>query len=311
MTAVFEIVLPMFAIILLGYLAARWKVMGSEGIQGLNSFVYNFALPAFLFFLLARSPILELFDWRVVITYTAASTGVFLAGLVLVLILFRKPLTEAAVMGGTSAFSNLGYLGVPLCVQAFGPEAGVPAGIVMMMDNLVIISAMMMMIEAGAAGQVRVFQLIRQVGIGILRNPFMIGMLAGVAWSLLDLPLPAPVDRFGTLLGGAAGPCALFTLGATLYGRPVSDGLGQVGVSTVLKLLAMPALVWLFATKVAHLSDFHTAILMTMAALPTGANIFVVASQYNVAVARASTAVLISTAFAVVTVSILILQLLG
>lgn len=312
MTAVLDSVLPLFALVLLGYAAMRLRVLSEAGLSGLNRFVYYFALPVMLFFIFARAPVGELFDWRLIAAYSGGSVTIFFLTLLVGMALFRgRTLAERTVVAGGASFANIAYLGVPLVLGALGPAAGPPAGLILLADNLIVITLIMGFLEAASAPSFRPVRLALNVLAGFGRNPFMLGMILGVLWGLLGLPLPAPVDRFGTLLGGAAGPCALFALGGSLYGRPIAEGRAEVALASLCKLVLHPALAAVLAFLVLGLPTDLAILVTVIASLPTGANIFVLAAQYDAAVARASTIVLLTTGLAVLTVSGLLIALAG
>ena len=310
MSAVINGVLPLFALVLLGYGAMRFRALTPAGLEGLNRFVYIFALPVMLFFTMAERPIDALFDWRIVAAYSGSTVLIFF----LVVLGGRwvfpgRTVAELTILGGGSAFSNIAYLGVPLMIAAFGPEAGAPAGLILLADNLILISLIMGFMEASGGGRKSVLGVTRQVLVGFLRNPFMLGMILGAIWGTLRLTLPDPIQNFGSLLGGAAGPCALFALGGTLYGRPIADGRFEVAVASLLKLVVLPLIAAVAAFLIFDLPTDQAVLVVAIAALPTGANIFVLASHYQAAVARASTTVLATTGLAVITVSGLLVLL--
>ncbi|MDF1735610.1 MAG: AEC family transporter [Minwuia sp.] len=311
MTSVINAVLPLFAMVLVGFAAMRFRLMGEAALSGLNTFVYFFALPVMLFFTMARAPILDLFDWRLIVAFSGTSVTIFLIALLGGAVLFRNTFQERAVIAGASSFGNIVYLGIPLAIASLGPAAGPPAGMIVVADNLIIISLTMFCMEAAAPGAVSIPRLFAQVFRGFLRNPFMIAMLVGVVVGIIQIPIPEPLDRFGSLLGGAAGPCALFALGGSLHGRPIAEGKGEVGFAVILKLAMMPLLAWVAAALLLDLPGETVALIVLIAGLPTGANIFVLATQYEVASARASTIVLVTTGLAVISVSGILIYMGG
>lgn len=312
MDAVFNSVLPLFALVLIGYAAMRFRVLSGAGLEGVNRFVYYFALPVMLFFIMARNPLDAFFDWRIVAAYTGSTLVIFAVSLVIGAMLFRgQSFRERTIVAGCSSFSNIAYLGVPLMIGAFGPAAGAPAGLILLTDNLILISVVMACLEAAGAGSLSPLRLLWKVVAGFGRNPFMLGMLFGALWGLFGPELPGPVNRFGDLLGAAAGPCALFALGGTLYGRPIADGRNEVFFASALKLFAHPALAAVAALLIFDLPRETAVLIIAIAALPTGANMFVLATQYRAAVLRASTTVMLTTGLAVVTVSALLVWLTG
>jgi predicted permease len=117
------------------------------------------------------------------------------------------------------------------------------------------------------------------------------------------------VNNFLDLLGGTAGPCALFALGATLAGRSVAGGVAEISYMTALKLFIHPAALLLTTAVIFDVNPLWTSAALLGASLPVAANVFIVARQYDVYVTRASGAVLVSTAVSMVTVSALLLVL--
>ena len=133
--------------------------------------------------------------------------------------------------------------------------------------------------------------------------------VAGAACSISGLSLPLPVKAFGGLLGSAAAPCALFALGASLVGKPISDNVAEVGFLTFGKLVVHPAAAALIGYGLLGLDPFYANIAIIEASLPIAANVFVMARAYGYYVARTSTAILVSTIAAVFTVSLLLAAL--
>ena len=134
-------------------------------------------------------------------------------------------------------------------------------------------------------------------------------MALGIAASAVQLPMPAPVEKWFDLLGAAAAPCALFAIGLFLSDQSVKSGLVEAGMATVIKLVLQPLLVLLILPWFVDLQSIGGRVAILMAALPSAANAFVLACQFGISVEQNSAAVLISTAFSVVTVSALLVML--
>ena len=130
-------------------------------------------------------------------------------------------------------------------------------------------------------------------------------IVLGFVWSGLGLPLPDVVNEFMTLLGAAATPCALFAIGASLAGRK-ADRLALAGWISFAKLVIHPALVAIAALVIFAVEPFAAGVMIAAAALPVAGNVFILAQHYGVAPQRVSTAILISTAVSVLTVSAVI-----
>jgi len=124
------------------------------------------------------------------------------------------------------------------------------------------------------------------------------------------VPLPNPIDAFSTVLVAAAGRYALFSIGLFLYEKPVRKGVGEEGVGEVsvmlaIKLLAHPLLAWLALVVLLDVESLWAQVDILLAGLPAGATGFILACQYGVFVQRTSTAILILTIAAVITISVL------
>ena len=137
----------------------------------------------------------------------------------------------------------------------------------------------------------------------------LFAIFAGLAASTIRLDTPNPLDNFLDLLGGTAGPCALFALGATLAGRTVSGGAVEVSYMTFMKLALHPAALFFTTTRLFDVQPLWATAALLGAALPIAANVFIVARQYDVYVVRASSAILVSTAVSMISVSALLLVL--
>lgn len=304
MTPIINVVLPVFAIILTGYLAGRFKWMGEASTDALNRFVYYLALPVLLFHSMASVDAAQIFNWPFIAAYMGGTSIGFVLALVVVRAAFRASMPESALFAMVSVFANTGYMGIPLAVVAYGPEAALPAGIATVFQTIVFIAIPQAMVEAGRSGGARVAHVVKDSLVGLIKSPIVIGPVAGMVWSLAGLPLPAPVETYCKVLGAAAGPGALIALGLFLVGKPIREGSAEVGLMTLFKLLVHPLIVWVLATQVLEVRDDWIPVVVMLAALPPGASCFVLAQQHGVYVRRTSTATLVATVLAVVTIGL-------
>lgn len=123
--------------------------------------------------------------------------------------------------GMNAVYGNTGYMGIPLAFAAFGDAAAVPTIITAVINAALVIAIAATLIEIGQRRSASLLGVGRDVGLALAKNPVLVAPLLGVFWALTGLPLPGPVDGFGRILGAAAGPCALFSIGLFLVGRPL------------------------------------------------------------------------------------------
>ncbi len=309
MQIILDTALPFFALIFCGYGAGRLNLLSGASIAGVNAFVFYFALPTFLFNLMATSPIGEVPLGSFVAAYLGTGLTVFALAALLGRALFEVRAGESAVQGAAAVLGNTGYMGLPLVAAAFGHRAVIPLAIGLTLEVTVLIPLTIILIEASKGLGAGLPRLVAAVVGAMIRNPLIVGIFAGALFSASGLGLPTPIANFTDLLGAAAGPCALFALGATLAGFPISAGIAEVSCMTAFKLLVHPAAMWFATTRLFDVDPLWATVAILGASLPVAANVFIVARQYDTYVARASSAILVSTVVSVLTVSTLLTAL--
>jgi predicted permease len=311
MEAAFDIVVPMFALMLCGYLAVYVRILGAEGIKGLSNFVFFFAIPALLFRGVATSRGAEHDEIAIVYAYFLACLVVFAIAMAVGRWVFRLSLQEQAIMAFTATFSNTVLLGIPIIYTAFGERGLLPVTLITSFHSIVLLTLATTIIEIGDGHGGKFLHSLPKTLLALLRNPLLLAILAGFAMRLLGWHGPAVVDGFLALLAGAAAPCALFALGATLAGFHLGGAIKETLFLSVMKLVVHPLLVWFMVTEVFPLAPIQVAVAVILAALPAGQNGFILAQRYGIYVQRSASAVLITTAISVVTVSLLVAHYAG
>ena len=300
MVEIFLRTLPFFAIIGLGYWAGRTRFFSEEATAYLTKFVFYFALSAMLFRFSANLSLAEVFDGRLVIGYlwgTAFVYGIatmvgFLRGL---------KVEETAIEAQCAAIGNVGFLGLPMLALIFGEAAIGPVMLVLAVDLIVFSSLIVILITGAREGRMR-WSVLKTLGMGLLKNPMIVAIVAGLLWSALQIPIPRPMNDFLTILGAAATPGALFAIGASL----ASKSAERVQVAAWLsfaKLVIHPIFVAIGVLWLFPIDPFKAAVVISAAALPVAGNVYILAQHYGVAPQRASAAILLSTAASILTVS--------
>ena len=309
MYSILNTALPFFALIFCGYGAGRLRLLDETAAAGVNTFVFYFALPAFLFGLMSSSPIGEVVNAPFVGAYLAASLALFALTALVGFRLFDLGRAEAAVQGLAAVLANTGYMGIPLISAVFGREAAVPIVVGLTLDGVLMIPLGIVIIESSKGRAESLTRTALATFSALARNPLILSIFAGLAVSTTGFNPPMPLGNFLDLLGGTAGPCALFALGATLAGRTVAGGTAEVSYMTFMKLVLHPAALFFTTTVIFSVDPLWATAALLGAALPIAANVFIVARQYNVYVSRTSSAILISTAVSLISVSALLLVL--
>lgn len=303
MFVVAGLVLPLFGLVLLGYLAGRLAKIPLEGLAWLNFFIVNIALPALFFKLLAQTPVEEFANGAFLVRTTLATFLIFLLCFAIARFIRRSDIQIATVQGFAGAYGNIGYMGPPLAIAAFGPQAGVPVALVFCLDNVMHFILAPTLMAVGDKQPQRIISVIAGIFKKIFTHPFILATIAGILAAWLEFEPHATIDRFLVSVSNAAAPCALFAMGVTAALRPLKRIPIELTYLVPMKLLVHPLLVYLLLSQVpgADTTWVHAAVLL--AALPSATNVFVIAQQYQVWEERASSAVVVSTLFSVVTVT--------
>lgn len=303
MVEIFLKTLPFFALIGLGYGAGVTRFFTPEATAWLTKFVFYFALSAMLFRFSANLSFAEIFDpqflvaylWATAFVYGIATAVAFIRGL---------SVEEAAIEAQCAVIGNVGFLGIPMLVMLLGEGAIVPVMQVLAVDLIVFGSLIVILITGGRDGRVQ-WAILKTVGLGLLKNPMIVSICVGLAWSAAQLPIPAPLNDFMAILGAAATPGALFAIGASLASKSAERVSVALWLSTA-KLVLHPAAVALSALVLFPVAPYAAGVMIAAAALPVAGNVYILAQHYGVAPQRVSASILISTAFSVATVSAVI-----
>ena len=303
LTEIFLQTLPYFGVIGLGFFAGKSGFFGPDATAYLTRFVFYFALSAMLFLFSASLSLAEILDWTFILAYLSGCVVIYLLATVVAAINGRS-IAEGAVEAQCAIIGNVGFLGIPMLALLIGEASIGPIMMVLAVD-LVVFSSLIVILITGSRDGTLGLKTLRTVGLGLIKNPMVVSIVLGLSFASLSLTIPRPVEDFLTILGGAATPGALFAIGASL----ASKSAERVSTATWLsfcKLILHPAAVAAFALWVFDVPVFAAGVMIACAALPVAGNVFMIAQTYNAAPARASAAILFSTAISIVTVPFVI-----
>lgn len=303
MNAVLNVALPVFAIMATGWLAGRAGVLGAQGPDALNRFVYYAALPALFLVSMAKAPVEDIFNWNFIGAFFGAQIATFAIAVTIGKMLFPGRLAQMTLHGMSAMFSNTGYMGIPLLILAFGDEGILPAAISTVINGALNMALAIALIELDLSRKAGALRALWDAVAGALKSPLVISAAAGLAWSATGLPLATPVENFGSTIGAAASPAALFAIGLFMVGRQVTAGLAEVSWLVFLKLVVNPALALLLIWTLFPMEPVWVASAVIMSALPTGGLVFILAQKYDIYLQRSTSVILISTLLSVLTVS--------
>jgi malonate transporter and related proteins len=300
-SAVIATSVPVFGCMIVGYLLVRAGLIGVEGVDILNRLVYYASFPALLFSFLARTPIGQI--WQTAFLETWLLSLAIMYGVVFLAsrLLWHSNTAEASVRGMNCSCASTAFMGIPLLVIAFGKDQALPAILATVIIVTVFFGLTFALIEFSRHGMASSGKALVLTLRSLLRNPLMLGVAFGVLSSAF-LTLPKPLLSLTELVGSAAIPCSLITIGMFVAGQTARESVeGTLGPS-LFKLVLHPLVTWGVIRWVTDLDSTWKAAALLLSALPPATSCFVVAKQYNVLVAETSGVIWLCTALSVFSV---------
>lgn len=299
-----SVVVPVFALILAGFIAGKTGKLGPNASTEINRFVVWLALPAQLFTFTANSDWQTLWQPGFIIAFSAGCFAVYIA-----LLLYRwyhtRDWVAASFTGLSGSYANTGYMGIPLCLLALGDDGLAPAVIATLVVVCGLFGLAIVFIEFGKQSHKPWYEIIAIVLGSLAKNPLLVAPIAGAAWSASGLQMIEPAQQFLSFLAAAASPCALVSIGLFLMQK--SDGkVSGVWSLTFIKLIVQPGVAWLVAGPILGLPLFWVQAAVLMSALPTGTGPFMLAQYYQADGSAISRIVLQTTLGSIVTLSMII-----
>jgi predicted permease len=306
MQAVLNAALPIFALILTGFLCARFGGFDRTATDNLNRFALYLAFPALMFLAMSKITAEQVRQFGFALAFGGGILVTFALGFGFARLRGRG-IANASIEGLDAGYGNVGYMGIPLCLLVFGQDS-VPAAIIAtLFTGCILFLFSVVLIEIDVQKGVSRASTVRKVLLSLIRNPLFIAPCAGLCVALLGSALPAPIERFASLLGGAASPCALVCIGLFLaQERVVSGDAASIGVLVGLKLLFQPAVTAILAFYVFDVPKPWAYPAVLLSAMPIGSGPFTLAKLYRLEAGVTSGAILVSHLLSVATASLLV-----
>lgn len=304
MSALLDVILPVFLVIGFGFAAARARLFDERAVDGVMRFAQNFAVPCLLFRSIAQLDLAGAYDIGLFASFYAGALSGFALGFLGARHIFGRSATDAVAIGFACMFSNSLLLGLPITERAYG--AGALAG------NYAIISIHSPLLYAIG---ITAMELARNHGSGlpapavagqvlraIFSQPLVLGIIAGFAVNLSGLPLPGFFWASVDMMIRAAIPAALFGLGGVLHRyRPEGDRYAIAMVCAV-ALVVHPAITFGLGRLAFGLDTAQMRSAVITGAMAPGVNAYLFAHMYGAAKRVAASAVLLATAGSIGTV---------
>ena len=271
----FNVVLPIFLCILLGYFLRRIRMVDTPSLNVMNKLCFKVFLPIYLFNNIATTNLAAAFSGKLLATAYLGVTAQFIL-LMLLIPRLEKENSRRGVLIQAMFRSNFALFGLPLALSLCGTEKVGPTSILVgftvpLFNILAVVS-----LESFRGGKPS----IKKMAKGIATNPLIIASLLGIAFNLLDFTLPGAVQKSVNDLGGVATPLSLVALGGSFTVSKVKEYKKQLTIGVLGRLVFSP----LIMVSAGILLGFRNELLiplLIMSGAPTAVSSFPMAQQMD------------------------------
>lgn len=281
MIALLSLTGPIFALILLGFLAVSKQVIAKEGIMAFGRFLVSFAIPAALFKALSERNINEIFHADYLLAYSIASLVPFAFLFFISRVVQKRGLDHSAIIAMGGSFSNTLMIGYPIIYQLFGDKALVPFALTLIVENLLMMPLVLALAELNNNKGGHFLKTVWQTFLQLLKTPIILGIILGLFASLLSLPIPGPVARIVDMLAATVAALALFTVGGNLAGIRFQGMALDLSLIGGTKLLLHPAAIILCLSLMPDMDPVLTSVAIILASMPMFGVYSAIGARYN------------------------------
>src|SRR5271167_2658506 len=230
-----DLILPVFAVIVTGWLAGYLGYVTRDLSDALIHFAYNVAMPALLVVTIAQEPTRSLLAWRFLGAFGGGSLLCFAIVFVSVRALGGRGIASPAMQGWTASMTNTGFVALPILQATYGPRAVLPAAIATVFVAVIMFPAAVVMQEIDPSDSQKPPFAPAILARHVILNPMVLSTLIGVAWSASGAPMPRAVSGYLHILADALTSCALFAIGLGLSVAGLRANLGRSAALALVK----------------------------------------------------------------------------
>ncbi len=308
MTLFFEItgiVFPVFLIMAIGYGLRRIQFLDALFIQQANRLVFHICLPLLLVYKIGTSDFGANFNLYLLLTSYLTITTIMAISYAYAHWRGYPP-NQSGVFCQGSFRANMAIVGLAIIFNAYGNEGLTRAGILMglIVPFLNFFSVLILLFPHARQEQFHPLTYLKQ----ILLNPLIIGSLIGIAWSLLEIPLPQVLDRTLDIFTSMTLPLALLCIGAGFTFQRLQGDLWQISTAVFFKNILLPCIAALYFILF-HVHNLDFAIGVLLLGSPTAAASYIMASQMKGDSELAGAIIVLSTLLSILTYSLILAAL--
>jgi predicted permease len=305
MADVLNLTIPMFSLIGIGYLLRRIQFMSEQDGTVLSKFAFYILLPPLMFTSILSGDASKSLNINFIFSYEIITISIFVLTYLLGVLIKLKTM-EKAIFGLNAAYPNYGYIGVPLCILAFGAEAAIPLALILLADTFVLLTTLIFY-KLTETRKTSLRELSKEIIQRFIYNPLMMSVFVAFIFSTVDIKIVTAIDRTLSIVAASATAVALIALGVSLNVTSIKNQKSVLFFITVIKLIVHPILIFIVFQFQTNIDPIWVKTAIVCASLPVAANVFVLANYYKNFESESAAAITITTIVSSITVTITLL----
>ena len=309
MQTVLSITIPFFSIIFLGTFFRAIKVFNEEASKIITKFAFFVTLPPYVFLNIVKSSNTNIFQWDFIIRFEIVTILIITFSFLFSKFVFKYKNREASLFSLNSSYPNYGFLGIPLCILAFGENAAIPISMILFADTIVLLTFITFF--ASNSKEKKIYKKLFFILINMIKNPLLLAVLIGFIFVIFNIPIYSLIYKVLNTLSVAAPPTLLFALGIMLWNKIDTNFVRLITFITIFRLVIHPLLVFcIFYFFPSSVSSLWINVAILSSCLPVAATAFAMAGYYETFIKETSSSILVTTILSTISVSIILYLLL-
>ena len=309
MQTVLFITIPFFSIIFLGTFFRAIKVFNEEASKIITKFAFFVTLPPYVFLNIVKSSNTNIFQWDFIIRFEIVTILIITFSFLFSKFVFKYKNREASLFSLNSSYPNYGFLGIPLCILAFGENAAIPISMILFADTIVLLTFITFF--ASNSKEKKIYKKLFFILMNMIKNPLLVAVLIGFIFVIFNIPIYSLIYKVLNILSVAAPPTLLFALGIMLWNKINIKFVRLIATITIFRLIMHPLLVFcIFYFFPSSIPSLWINVAILSSCLPVAATAFAMAGYYETFIKETSSSILVTTMLSTISVSTILYLLL-
>lgn len=296
--------LPLFILILFGFLLIKILKWPKTITDSLTKFTFSAAIPVMLFHIMSHFSDQPSADYRLLFAFFGGTLLVFILGRIIAAKCFKLDGASGTMFAMGGIYSNNVFVGLPIVRALLGDEAVPSVALVVVFSALILWTLATISIEFAQIGKLSTSAIKKAVK-SVFKNPVILGILTGLVVNYSHLPIPNFVSKSTQMVGDMAAPLSLIVLGMGLAEYKIREGLKLSSTICIIKLAVLPLVVYGLA-RLLNLPTLETYVVVLLGSMSIAINCYIMSRQFNLLQAPIASSLLISTILSSITTPLIL-----